>query len=190
MRVIVVSGCLRFRFGTAGMELGKGFAFAVIGRIPQLGRSKTAPTVGLSKIGWSKEPDYLLDNRIVSILSQAERMRARRKWVTRGASSRFGNSGTGYGKGPLPARNTKSAGLAEGEASKRPVLSQRTREGRGTRVLCVKRGPAPVQPWVPLSTARLRTPPRIDIFRPRRWCRRDGPLYPSSDPEELLRPGR
>ena len=63
-------------------------------------------------------------------------MGATKKWVTRGAGSHFGNSGTDYVKGPLPASNTKSTGLAEGEASKRPVLAQRTRERRGTRVLC------------------------------------------------------
>jgi hypothetical protein len=76
-------------------------------------------------------------------------MGARRKWVTRGAGSRFGNSGTDYGKGPLPASNAKSIGLPEGKASQRPALSQRTREGRGTRVLCIRKA------WAsPLSRRR------------------------------------
>jgi hypothetical protein len=36
----------------------------------QLGRPKAAPTVGLSKIGCSSDPDYLLGNLRVSMLSQ------------------------------------------------------------------------------------------------------------------------
>jgi hypothetical protein len=46
-----VSGCLRFRFGTTGMEFGKGFRLRRSWSDSQLGRSKATPTVGLSKIG-------------------------------------------------------------------------------------------------------------------------------------------
>jgi hypothetical protein len=50
MRVIAVSGGLRFRFGTTGIELGKGSRLRRNWSDSQSGRSKAAPTVGLSKI--------------------------------------------------------------------------------------------------------------------------------------------
>jgi hypothetical protein len=51
MSVTPMSEGPRFHFGTAGKLRQRTFAFAVMGRISQLGRSPSAPTVGLSKIG-------------------------------------------------------------------------------------------------------------------------------------------
>jgi hypothetical protein len=79
----------RFHFGIVGWNLigAKVFAFAMIGIS---GWAKAAPTVGLSKIRWSKDQDYLPDNLRVSILSQVRGWKQEEKWGTEGAGSILG----------------------------------------------------------------------------------------------------
>jgi hypothetical protein len=97
-----VSGCLRFRFGNTGMEFGTGLRLRRSWSDSQLGRSKAAPTVGLSKIGCCN--DQIIFQIICVYLYYRKREDGSKKKVG-DLRSRFPfwEFWHHYVKGPLPA---------------------------------------------------------------------------------------